>query len=79
MRFQYVYIFIGLGSLIINIILLILYFKLNFSGKPKRLEKKLEVNSVFEVNKHNTLGPFENTAEVNEFENTSSVENKIMK
>ncbi|KNY30443.1 hypothetical protein [Pseudobacteroides cellulosolvens] len=79
MKFQYIYIFIGLGSLIINIILLILYFKLNFSGKPRKSEKKLDEDSVFEVNKHSTLDPFENTAVVYEFENTNSVENKIMK
>ncbi|MDP4182320.1 MAG: hypothetical protein Q8942_14675 [Bacillota bacterium] len=76
MTFQYIYIFIGLGSLIINVILLILYFKLNFSGTPKKLEKKLEEDSVLEVDKQKMPDPFENTAKVYEFENTSSTDTK---
>lgn len=66
MRYQIIYILIGSITLIINIVLLIAYLRLNFSVLPKKAENSVPKESVFKNIEQNIIEPDENTADFDE-------------
>lgn len=71
MRYQIIYILIGSITLIINIVLLIAYLRLNFFVLPKKAENTAPKESIFKNTDQNIIEPDENTADFDEDNFTS--------
>jgi len=66
MGYQYIYILIGLLAIIANIVLFIIYLKINFFFLSKKVEPGIPKQSAIEENEQNIMEPFENTIDVDE-------------
>lgn len=66
--YQIIYILIGLFTLIINIVLLVAYLKLNFFISPKKTAVDIPKESTFEDTNSNIVDAFENTVDFEEDE-----------
>ncbi|WP_010246384.1 hypothetical protein [Acetivibrio cellulolyticus] len=70
MGYQYIYILVGLLALIANIVLLVLYLKINFLFPSKKIKSDPPKLSAINENEQNIMEPFENTIDVDEDELT---------
>ena len=61
MKYQIIYILIGLITLIINIVLLIAYLRLNFPILFKKTQNVIGKKSVYESAEENITDSYENT------------------
>lgn len=66
MKYQLIYILIGSLTIILNIVLLITYLKLNFSIFSKRTRTDIPKESAFEKIDHNIEDSSEDTAHFDE-------------
>lgn len=66
MKYQIIYILIGLITLIINIVLLIAYLRLNFFILSKKTENVIPKKSAYENSEENITDSYENTVDFEE-------------
>ncbi|OPZ91156.1 MAG: hypothetical protein BWY74_02056 [Firmicutes bacterium ADurb.Bin419] len=69
MKYLIIYILIGSITLIANIILLVIYLKINYFNMPKKTKIKHPEETHLDNNEQNVTEPFENTEYVYEDEN----------
>lgn len=66
MGYQYIYLLIGLLAIIANIVLFVIYLKINFFFLSKKVETDLPKQYATDKNEQNIIEPFENTIDVDE-------------
>ncbi len=69
MKYLFIYILIGSITLIANIILLVIYLKINYFNRPKKTKIKPLEEAHSDINNQNVMEAFENTAYADEDDN----------